>query len=172
MKWITDQAKRSTHDVVLIGVRGMYAPKGNRRGVYDDGLIWVRKSTGFIATYNGNVDPSAYRKGTGTGSKKGMASLKNGLWRYKQGPHNGYPAFRQAAPVTVLRDDVDGTPYEDTGMFGINIHRGGTVGTSSLGCQTIKSAEWLDFKRTGDGLLKAAKQVEFSYILVNWGDVA
>ncbi len=151
-------------DVVLIGVRGLYALSGNKRGVYDDALIWVRKSTGLVATYSANVDPSAFRKGWGTGSEKGMASLKNGVWRYKTGLHRGYEAFRQAKPVMVERD---GTPnYDDFGMFGINIHQGGVTGTSSLGCQTTKRAEWKDFKELGYSLLKSARQKDFDYILI------
>lgn len=171
MKWIAKQLARVSEDVVLIAVRGMYATK-NKRGVYDDALIWCQKSTGLIATYTANVDPSGYRKGIGKGHKKGMASLKNGIWRYKPGPHpliGGYPAFRQAADVIVIRD---GTPdYEDVGQFGINIHSGGNKTTSSLGCQTVKPTEWLDFQTLGYSLLTKSKQKTFSYILIGKEDI-
>jgi lysozyme len=171
MKWIAKQLARVSEDVVLIGVRGMYATK-NKRGVYDDALIWCQKSTGLIATYTGNVDPSAYRKGVGKGSKKGMASLKDGIWSYKAGPHplvGGYPAFRQASDVVVSRD---GDPnYDDKGQFGINIHRGGKTGTSSLGCQTVKPTEWIDFQQLGYSLLAKSKQKTFPYILISKEDI-
>jgi len=157
--------------VILIGIRGYYRDSmgvvgKNDRGIYDDAAFWLNLKTGFIATYNFNTDPSSYRKGTGKGSTKGMASLKDGAWRYKTGIHNGsspHPAFRQAAVVTVKRD---GNPdYDDTGWFGINIHRGGRSTTSSLGCQTVPPTQWDDFKETGYKLLKDAKQSTFCYIL-------
>jgi len=168
---IIDYAKAIGKDaVVLVGIRGYYQDsmgvKGkNDRGMYDDALIWLNIATGFIATYNGNCDPSAYRKGTGRGSEKGMASLKAGAWRYQPGLHKGYAAFRQAAKVTVVRDGTAGN-YEDTGDFGINIHRGGVSGTSSLGCQTLPVDQWDDFKATGYKLLKDAGQKTFCYILL------
>ncbi len=159
----------------LIGIRGYYLDssgvKGqNDRGVYDDALIWVWKD-GFY-TYRGNVDPSKYRKGSGFGSAKGVACLKVGKWRYLPGMHNGsvpHLAFRQADKVTVIRD---GSPnYPDTGWFGINIHRGGKNGTSSLGCQTLPPAVWDHFKATGDGQLKRHGQKTFNYLLVNETDL-
>jgi hypothetical protein len=169
---IDDNARKIKGDVILIGIRGYYLDsmgvKGkNDRGIYDDALFWVNRRTGFLATYNANVDPSRYRKGHGKGSSKGMASLKNGVWLYKKGPHplrNGYPAFRQAAPVTVIRD---GSPdYEDSGFLGINLHKGGRTTTSSLGCQTLPPTQWEDFRATGYKLLADAKQSVFNYILV------
>jgi len=144
-----------TDRMVLVGIRGYFldsmGKKGaNDRGIYDDALFWVDLKTGWFAAWNGNTDPSAYRRGKGSGSKKGMASLNDGVWRYKPGIHNGsvpHPAFRQAAPVGVTRDGDP--PYQDTLDTSINIHRGGRSGTSSLGCQTVPPEQWDDFKDTG-----------------------
>lgn len=154
----------------LLGIRGYYLDtygvKGaNDRGVYDDALIWFNVST--FRTFRGNTDASSYRKGSGFGSGKGMANLMKGIWKgYYPGMHNGsvpHLAFRQGANVTVLRD---GTPsYTNTGMFGINIHRGGVNGTSSLGCQTIMPADWTLFKAYGDAALKKASLSNFTYVL-------
>ncbi|MBK9496972.1 MAG: hypothetical protein IPO08_21175 [Xanthomonadales bacterium] len=129
-----------TAAVYLVGIRGYYHDNhgDNERGLYDDALFLVTPQS-FIA-FNANVDPSVFRRG--------IAKLKNGLWSYKVGTHGlskpksqQYTALVQAAEVTVIRDGEG----PDTGMFGINIHRGGNSGTSSLGCQTIHPSQWEAF---------------------------
>lgn len=169
-KWLNDIVNnKELSEVVLVGIRKYYG-KTYKRGVFDDMLCWVNRKTGYIATYNGNTDPSSYRKGKGYGSGKGMASLNSGVWLYKQGPHplkGGYPAFRQAADVVVTRDGIEKN-YSQKGQFGINIHKGSkNGGTSSLGCQTIPYAQWNDFHSTGVKLLKDAKLKTFNYVLLN-----
>ena len=75
-----------------------------------------------------------------------MAKLKPGAWFvHIFDKHKGqYLALCQRrGDVTVVRD---GTPdTEDTGSFGINIHRGGYNTTSSEGCQTIHPSQWDSF---------------------------
>lgn len=134
------------YKLLVIGIRGYYrdsmgAPGTNDRSIYDDAICLVTESV--LASFNGNTDPSGYRKGHGTGTSKGVAVLKPGIWNaYRFDLHRGqYLALCQrAAAVTVIRDGDP--PYEDTGYHGINIHRGGTNTTSSLGCQTIPPAQW------------------------------
>lgn len=132
---------RARWPFLVVGIRGYYKKSmgptaGNDRGIYDDLIALVTPNVS--AFFNGNTDPSAVRHGRGTGAGKGMASLKPGFWpAYRFDLHRGqYLAICQrAAAVTVIRD---GSPdYEDTGWFGINIHRGGVTGTSSEGCQTV-----------------------------------
>jgi hypothetical protein len=143
---------REKNPIVVVGLRGYYknsmgAPEVNDRGIYDD-AIFIDTPAATIA-FNGNTDPSRVRKGRGTGSLKGMASLKCGVWHvHRFDKHNGqYLALCQRnGPVTVLRDGDP--PYDDTGMFGINIHRGSFNGTSSLGCQTIHPSQWDGFIST------------------------
>ncbi len=132
---------------------------GNERGVYDDCIVIIGPE--HFSAYNANVDPSAFRSG--------IANLKTGAWRYKPGIHGlskpkaqQYQAYVQAGQVTVHRDGRG----DDTGWFGINIHRGGNTGTSSLGCQTIPPAQWEAFRATLNDQLKRADQKEFHYILV------
>jgi lysozyme len=82
----------------------------------------------------------------GKGRSKGIASLDAGLWYvHKFDLHDGrYLALCQRlGQVTVTRDGKP--PYPDTGMFGINIHKGGYNTTSSLGCQTIHPDQWPAF---------------------------
>jgi lysozyme len=133
---------------LVFGIRGYYSrtmgpTRGNDRGIYDDMIGLVTPNV--TAFFNGNTDPSAVRRGRGTGAAKGMARLQPGFWPvYRFDLHRGqYLALCQrAGAVTVLRD---GSPdYEDTGHFGINIHRGGVNGTSSLGCQTVpqQGGQW------------------------------
>lgn len=159
---------------VIIGVRGYYLDSmgvagKNDRGIYDD-AIFVLSPSGF-KSFNANVDPSRFRAGKGTGSSKGMASLKSEqAWLYKIGKHgisrgNPYTALVQASEVTVLRDGVDGE-YPDTGYFGINIHRGGASGTSSLGCQTIVPSQWEQFISLVQSEMKQYGQKTIPYILI------
>lgn len=133
-----------TDKPALLGIRGYYLntmgkPEVNDRGLYDDAIFVVGPEQ--HAAFNANTDPSGYAYG--------RATLKAGLWKYKIGIHGlskpvekRYIALVQAAPVTVTRD---GKEDDDTGYFGINIHRGGDTTTSSLGCQTIPPKQWVGF---------------------------
>lgn len=152
-----------TDAVAVIGLRGYYLrtmgdPTQNDRGIYDDAMFIV--SPDSFTTWNANVDPSIYRKG--------VAVLKDGVWRYKPGIHGlsrpkaqQYQAYVQADEVVVIRDGVGA----DKGWFGINIHRGSNSGTSSLGCQTIPPAQWEVFRDTLNGQLKRHGQKTFPYLL-------
>ncbi len=109
---------------------------------------------------------------------KGAAILKEGQWvdSWQLGDHRGYTAFTQAKPITVYRDnlktgvvaEIKGT--EDTGMFGINIHRAAQgfkakfIDNFSAGCQV-----WDDYD-IFEGIIKKAQpstQKFFTYTLLN-----
>lgn len=161
--------------VFVVGVRGYYrdalgAQGVNDRGIYDDALFLI--SPNRISAFNGNTDPSRVRKGKGTGAAKGMARLKPGLYRAHQlGQHRaGTPGahsalVQRAGEVTVIRDGVDGD-YEETGYFGINIHRGGVTTTSSEGCQTLPPDQWPGFIDGVRVALKEAGQTVVPYVLL------
>lgn len=140
---------RAEYPLVVVGIRGYYrnsmgAPGVNDRGIYDDAIfIDTAQQT---AAYNGNTDPSAYRAGSARGDTKGMATLNPGAWFvHRLDLHRGeYLALCQrAGDVTATRDGDP--PYEDTGSFGINIHKGSFNSTSSEGCQTIHPSQWVGF---------------------------
>jgi len=140
-------------------LRSMGDPSKNDRGIYDDALMVITPDA--YVTFNGNTDPSIARKG--------IATLKPGVWRYKPGIHGlsrpaaqRYAAFVQAAPVTVVRDGAG----EDTGFFGINIHKGSNTTTSSLGCQTVPPGQWAAFHALVNSELKRHGQKTFPYALV------
>jgi lysozyme len=157
-------------NVFLLGRRGYYLrsmgdPAKNDRGIYDDAIILYATGTAHV-TFNANTDPSAHRPG--------IASLIPGAWSYKLGIHGlskpkaqQYTALVQAAPVTVARDSATrgGKPVLDTGYFGINIHRGGRTGTSSLGCQTIHPDQWPAFIALVQQELKRHGQKTIPYLL-------
>jgi hypothetical protein len=135
---------------VVVGIRGYYrdamgAPGVNDRGIYDDALFIDTPDS--FAAYNGNTDPSRVRTGHGTEeATKGMAVLNTGIWYvHRFALHKGkYLALCQRlGQVTVTRDGTP--PYQDTGMFWINIHKGGYNTTSSLGCQTVHPDQWPSF---------------------------
>ena len=150
-----------TEPIQLLGVRGYYKktmgnPLKNDRGIYDDAIFIVGPDV--YLSFNANTDPSITRKG--------IANLVTGVWWYKPGKHkinspSGYPALVQAAQVTVLRDGQG----EDTGWFGINIHKGGFNTTSSLGCQTIHPTQWSSFINTVYDQLKRYNQKKVPYVL-------
>lgn len=148
--------------IVLLGIRGYYADlgaPGNDRNIYDDAMFIVSPSV--YAAFNANTDPSLFRPG--------IASLKAGVWLYKKGKHplhpkpgkTNYDALRQAAPVTVIRDGGK----EETGLFGINIHRGGRNSTGSEGCQTIYPDQWDAFIETAYAEMTRCQQAVVPYVL-------
>lgn len=149
------------------------------KGVYNLNMICVRKNTAvpdlfddtYLMVYEGHgkvkrvfhapitADPGLYAL-QNPSNPKGTAILKPGQYRgaYAPGYHRGYAAFVQVKPVTVWRDGnkdnrLDFGGREDTGMFGINIHRtikdsfAATVGRHSYGCQVIQADIDLQYAR-------------------------
>lgn len=162
---------REKFPVCVLAVRGYYLDTMGVRGVNDRGIfddaVFIDSPTMFVSC-NWNTDPSSIRKGIGTGSQKGMATLKTGVWDYKIGLHKGKgPACRQAGPVTVVRDGINGD-YEDTGDFAINHHWGSSSGgTSSAGCQTAPLKQWPSYINPLVSELKRYNQKTFKYVLID-----
>jgi lysozyme len=153
------QLDRNKYGLFNVGLRGYYANSLGEKGkndlnIYDDAIVTV--SENGILSFNSNTDPSYLRKGSGFGANKGMATLKGDsiYYAHQFGMHRGrksnkgYMALVQRlGKVTVIRS---GNPdYPDTGMFGINMHRGGYKTTSSEGCQTVYPDQYNEFIENG-----------------------
>lgn len=151
--------------VSVIGIRGFFLNMGNQnkndRGIYDDAIII--KTPTVTAIFNGNVDPSGYRKGEGFGSGKGMARLAEGAYFAHIIDMHGGSLYHEALcqrvdNVTVIRDGKKGD-YRQTGRFGINWHMGGTTGTSSAGCPTVPPSQYNSFLSILKGEIERYKDV-------------
>jgi lysozyme len=163
------KAANVSDPVCLVGIRGYYrdsmgATGKNDRGIYDDAIILV--SPNVHAAFNANVDPA--RSGKNPKIGKGYASLKSGVYRYRLGKHgirsgNPYKALVQGDAVTVQRDGGK----EETGFFGINIHRGGITRTNSEGCQTLPPAQWPAFISLVESEMKRNNAKTVSYVLTH-----
>jgi len=172
------------YPLVVAGLRGYFArtlggTPGNDRGVYDDALVLYAPSLSVYDTFNGNTDPTRVRRGHGQAeSTRGMAALSPGVWyAYRFAVHGGSKPHeaicQRAGQVTVIRDGDP--PYAHTGAFGINIHRGGNLATSSEGCQTLPPSQWDEFigkaQQCGQQLFGAAwRQRTVAYALVDCTD--
>ena len=151
------------HDLNIIGVRNMSSKEAN---LFDDEIHIIYKERGFWVDEYGpaTTEPGKYYLAHKNYRKDGVAILKGPQQirgGYILGPHGqtGYEALVQRrAPVTVIRDpnmdgelDYDGA--EDTGYFGINIHRASLKGNGvtaavdvwSAGCQVWQDVR--DFER-------------------------
>jgi lysozyme len=120
--------------VAVIGISG--ADGKNDIGVYDDEFYHF--VNGKVTAFAGNVDPSRQAKGRATLQPMKVFHWRAGIHGLSKPADRRYAAFVQAEPVTVIRYQMGA----DTGLFGINHHRGGVNGTSSLGCQTYPPKVW------------------------------
>ncbi|MDC9701536.1 MAG: lysozyme [Alphaproteobacteria bacterium] len=152
--------------IKVLMVRGYYmnimGNKGqNERAVYDDALFVV--SPEGTQSFNGNADPSIFRRGIATIKDPQAIQYSPGLHGYNRraGP---YPAFCQEAPCTVMRDGRG----EDTGLFFVNLHRGGVEDTSSKGCLTVPPNQWKEFYALLCGLLEKYGQSTFFLTLLSY----
>lgn len=117
-------------------------------------VFWKYAGNWTLKQYKATTDPGLYYLEHPLNSH-GTAILKPGQYRgaYKIGLHRGkYKALTQKGPVTVIRDfDRDGnldfhSGREQSGLFGINIHRSNANGESTLvdrwsaGCQVFANS--------------------------------
>ena len=109
--------------------------------------------------FPGTTDPGTFWRLNPDPNVSGTAILKPGYYPNSHfvGLHKGYEALQQKQPVTVYRDanrdaklDVTGMK-EDTGIFGINLHRANEAAPSvqvdkwSAGCQVLQDPDHFTF---------------------------
>jgi hypothetical protein len=184
-KWFED-ASNKTYDVNIVGVRnntpGIYKKVTN---VFDDCLTVSFKDAQLVEQFycwKATCDPG--KKGVKQfHNKNGVARLVPGQYRgaYALSLHQGkYEAVCQRLQeVTVWRDDNKDLTFDevkqDTGMFGINIHKSGVDSTWvenwSEGCQVFKRVK--DFNEFISICKKAAKVHgnHFTYTLIESSDI-
>ncbi len=137
------------YNLNIIGIRT------NKRtpNSFDDTIVvmWKYQGKWNFNQYPATTDPGLYYLNHPI-TPEGTAILKEGqyLHCYCLGLHHGkYKALVQFMPVTIIRDfNKDNyldfsTGHEDTGIFGINIHRANLTGKTinvnqwSAGCQVF-----------------------------------
>jgi hypothetical protein len=146
---------------VLLVRRGYYrdsmgVPGKNDVGIYDDAIFLITPDR-FLG-WRANADPSRLFPD--------VATLAPGVYTYEIGIHNRtketarqYRALIQRSAVTVRRHGGE----DETGHFGVNIHRGGVNGTTSLGCITLPPGSWPEFF---EGVEMEMKRWDVKYITV------
>ena len=148
-----------TEQVVLVGIRGYYLdsmgkPGVNDRGIYDDAMFLF--SPEALVSFNANCDPAIF--------KKGMATLKDGVYNCVKWRHHGKYAALQIVRDVLTRDGQTG---ETVGRHGINLHRGGGSNTYSEGCQTIPPDQYDAFIKLVYLEMDRHNQSTIPYILVD-----
>ncbi len=148
-------------------------------------VMWKYKGQWNFNKYEATTDPGLYYLNHPL-SPKGTAILKEGqyLHCYCLGLHQGkYKALMQFMPVTVIRDfNKDNyldlaSSREETGIFGINIHRANLSGKTinvnqwSAGCHVF--ADSGQFNKFISLCEKAEKYwgKTFSYTLISTSDL-
>jgi lysozyme len=160
--------------VAVLAVRGFYLkslgdPRKLACGLYEDAIFILGPDLTDFRGFNANTDPS--RIGWHPNAEDHMARLQRGAWTFKRlrhqpGSPTGHMAFGQDRNrVTVeFLNQAGAIAKAKTGLFGINVHRGGDKTTASKGGITIPPSQWQEFYLT---LAKLVKSDPFPLILAN-----
>lgn len=169
------------YNLNIIGVRSKDSKESVN--VFNDALILIYSAEDgkHIEVFPITTDPGLYYLKNNL-SIKGCAILKEGQVRggWQIGLHQGkYKALVQKKPVTVYRDSNKDSKLdfvnEETGMFGINIHKSGESSTQvdrwSAGCQVF--ARVRDFNKFMNLVQKGNNKYgnSFTYTLINETDL-
>lgn len=169
-QWEKNHGDKPLPEFFVLAVRAYFsetiAPAGNNISAYDDAFFIV-SPLGFSA-WNGNTDPSRY--GYNPNAGKPMARLAVGCYKFIHRLHRGsYWAFGQGEnPVKVDRVNANGSvAYQETGCYGIDLHKGGINGTSSEGCNTVPQGQWDAFYLKLRGVMRSLSVSTFDFILID-----
>ena len=176
---------RKDYDVNIVGIRNDATNKQvtNR---FDDWITLSYKVNGVwqFHSWTGTTDPGITHTTQRLLNPLGVARLVPGQYRgtHQIGLHQGkYEALVQRGPVKVYRDVNKDNKFDETriqeGLFGINIHRSSSTGTSvlvdgwSAGCQVFANIG--DFRRFMQIMKHAQRSFgnKFSYTLLNSSDI-
>lgn len=171
------QIYRKPYQLNIVGYRSRFT-RSNR---FDDEIhVFYTNDKGkwVYHIFKATTDPGQYWLENPM-HPKGTAFLKKGQYinAYSTGLHRGvYPALIQNAPVTIIRDYKRkglfkwfDTRIEQTGRFGINIHRARKEGTTnvidefSAGCLVFANAS--DYNRFLELTKEHQKRYGNSYTL-------
>jgi hypothetical protein len=171
------------YDVNIVGIRNLQ-PSKHVTNLFDDTLTISYKKDGVWQFHEWAITTDPGKKAMLEYSNpKGVAILVPGQYRgsHMIGLHQGkYEALRQQRPVKVWRDKDKDMEYdwvdEDTGIFGINIHRSNPKTEStyvenwSEGCQVFKKVNQFN---TFMDICRLARKIHgnsFTYTLLTSDD--
>ena len=170
------------YDVNIVGVRNAI-PGQEVTNLFDDKLTLSYKIKGEWFFHSWDVTTEPGKKGVMRfHNLNGVARLVPDQYRgaYALGMHQGkYQALCQRKEVTIWRDKNRDMDFDeitrDTGIFGINIHKAGTVSNFvenwSEGCQVFKrTKDFNDFMV----IINRAKEIHgnhFTYTLLISSDI-
>lgn len=168
-------------NLTLVGIRS----KDTDSNAFNDLLCVLYEQDGKLqlVKFPCSTDPGLYYREHPI-NVLGTAILKPGHYRqcWRLGAHQGkYKALVQRGPMTVYRDrNKDGKldlDNEQTGLFGLNLHKATVNGYSlqvdkwSAGCQVLADSK--DFDTLMDLVKQSAEQYgdSFSYTLLDEDDL-
>ena len=171
------------YDVNIVGVRNS-EPGQKVTNIFDDKLTISYRVDGKWHYHDWDATTEPGKKGViQFHNAKGVARLVPGQYRgaYAVSMHLGkYQAVCQRlADVTVWRDGNKDMTFDetktDTGMFGINIHKAGTVSNFvenwSEGCQVFKKTKDFNEFMVIANRAKAIHGNHFTYTLIESNDI-
>ena len=179
-----DDVKNKGYDVNIVGVRNSQ-PEDKVTNIFDDTMTISFKEDGEWKYFEWACTTDPGKKAMlEYHNPNGVARLVEGQYRssYSIGLHQGkYSALRQSKPVKVYRDKNKDMKYDESiiqeGIFGINIHRSSSKGTSvyvenwSEGCQVFANVKDFELFMSICNKAKDIHGNSFTYTLIESSDM-